>query len=195
MSARAPAIEALGELRKNWGWLLVLGLVSLALGIVGLGYCFALTLAGVLVFGWLILITGAVEVVQAFKCRGWKSVLWQLFIALLHVLAGIVVISDPLLASWIFTLFLAVAILVGGATRIVVAFQHRDHAGWPWLLVGGAVSVALGAMIAAGWPGTSFFLIGLFIAVELIANGVGLVTLALAARSAGAAPGLTEQHA
>jgi hypothetical protein len=51
---------------------------------------------------------------------------------LFHVFAGIVVISNPLLASQVFTLFLAFAILVAGAARIVVAFQHRDHAGWTW---------------------------------------------------------------
>jgi len=88
-----------GELQANWGWLLALGIGSLLLGMVGLGSCFAFTLAGVLVFGWLILIAGFVELIQVFKCRGWKSRIWQLVLAVLHILAGGVVIADPLLAS------------------------------------------------------------------------------------------------
>jgi len=184
-----------GEVRKNWGWLVALGVVSLVLGIVGLGYCFALTLVGVYFFGWLMVIAGAVELFQAFKCRGWKSILWQLLISVLHVGAGIIVIVDPLLASSVLTLFLAAAVFVVGAARIWVALQHRDHKGWGWMLFGGAVAVALGAMIAAEWPASSFFVIGLFIAIELVVNGWAMILLALAARTVGGPGTPTDQPA
>jgi uncharacterized membrane protein HdeD (DUF308 family) len=93
-----------------------------------------------------------------------------------------------LLASGVLTLFLAFAILASGAARIAVAVQHRGQPGWIWLLLGGVAGVLLGGMIAARWPASSFFVIGLFIAIELIANGWTMVTLALAARAAGAHP-------
>ena len=177
--------EALfGEARENWGWLLALGIGSLILGTIGLGSCFTLTLAGVLIFGWLIAIAGVVELVQAFKCRGWKGRLGQLVVAAFHILAGGVVIADPVLASGVFTLLLAFAILAGGAARIFVALQHRDQPGWTWLVLGGVAGVVVGGLIAARWPASSFFVIGLFIAIELIANGWTMVVLALAARSA-----------
>jgi uncharacterized membrane protein HdeD (DUF308 family) len=173
-----------GEARENWGWLLALGIGSLILGSIGLGSCFALTLAGVLLFGWLIAIAGVIELVQVFKCRGWKGRLGQLAIAAFHLLAGGIVIADPVLASGVFTLILAFAILAGGAARIVVALQHRGQPGWAWMVLGGFAGVVLGALIAARWPASSFFVIGLFIAIELIANGWTMVVLALAARSA-----------
>ena len=50
------------------------------------------------------------------------------------------------------------------------------------------MSVALGSTIAAKWPASSFFLIGLFIAIERIMNGWARLILALAARAAGGAP-------
>jgi uncharacterized membrane protein HdeD (DUF308 family) len=177
--------EALfGEVRQNWRWLLALGIGSLILGTIGLGSCLTLTLAGVMLFGWLIAIAGVIELVQVFKCRGWKGRLWQLVVAALHIAAGGIVIADPLLASGVFTLFLAFAILAGGAARIVVALQHRGQPGWAWLLLGGFAGVVLGSLIAARWPASSFFVIGLFIAIELIANGWTMLVLALAARSA-----------
>jgi uncharacterized membrane protein HdeD (DUF308 family) len=44
-------------------------------------------------------------------------------------------------------------------------------------------------MIASGWPASSFFVIGIFISIELILHGWTLVALALAAHSAdGAGP-------
>lgn len=177
--------ELFGEVRKNWGWLLALGIASLVLGTIGLGSVFALTLVGVMIFGWLIVAAGLIELFQAFKGRGWKSRLWQVLIAVIHLAAGVIIIIDPLLASGLLTLFLAVAFIAGGACRSVVAFHHRDHSGWGWMLLGGILAVVLGVMIALRWPESSAFVIGLFIAIELIINGWTLVILALAARSAG----------
>lgn len=189
VQATVPPASVFGEVQKRWGWLLAFGILAIVLGTLGLGSVIFLTLASVLFFGWLILIEGGVQLFQAFQCRGWKSVLWHVLGALLHVLAGIVVIGDPVLASNLFTLLLAAAILASGVTRIVVAFQMRAAGVWLWPLLGGLVAVALGLMIAVHWPASSLVVIGLFIAIELIVNGWTLVTVALAARAAGQGTG------
>src|SRR5262249_5435207 len=106
-TAAAPAAVGLfGDLRRNWGWLLAVGILAIALGTLGLGRELLLTLAGVLFYGWLILIEGVIQAVQSFQCRGWRSVLWHALVAVLHVVAGLVMIRDPLLASAVLTLFL-----------------------------------------------------------------------------------------
>jgi len=184
-SSTPTASAFFGDVQKNWGWLLALGILAILLGTVGLGRVFSVTLAGVFFFGWLILIAGIFELAELFQCRGWKSFLWQALVAVLHVVAGICVLQNPLLASGVFTLLLAASIFGGGVLRIVVALQHRDHGGWVWALIGGIAGVALGGMIASGWPASSFFVIGLFISVELILHGWTMVALALAARAAG----------
>lgn len=188
-NATVDPAKLFGDVRANWGWLLALGIASLVLGTIGLGSCFALTLASMVLFGWLIVIAGVVGLVEFFKSAGWQGRIWQLLIALLHLAAGFTMISKPLLASGVITLFLAFSILASGAARVVLALQHRGQPGWLWLLLGGVAGVVLGGMIAARWPASSFFVIGLFIAIELIAHGWTMVVVALAARSAGdAAP-------
>lgn len=188
------AASLFGDLQRKWGWLLALGILSLVLGTVGLGRTLALTLASVLFFGWLLLIAGAFELAGLFQCRGWRSALWQALIAVLHVVAGVCVLRNPVLASGVFTLLLAAAILAGGVLRIGLALQHREHAGWVWGLIGGIAGVALGGMIAAGWPASSLFVIGLFVSIELILHGWTMVALALAARASGR-PGASPQPA
>jgi uncharacterized membrane protein HdeD (DUF308 family) len=101
--------EVLGELIHNWGWLLALGIILVALGTIGLGMIFWLTLATVFIFGIFLLIAGVLQLVQAIKCRGWRSVLWHVVIAILYVVAGLDIIQDPLRASALLTLLLAVA--------------------------------------------------------------------------------------
>jgi uncharacterized membrane protein HdeD (DUF308 family) len=79
-------------------------------------------------------------------------------------------------------------IVIVGAIRLVHVFQCRGWKGRIWPLLGGVAGVTLGGMIATRWPASSFFLIGLFIAIELIANGRTIVMVVLAARASGASP-------
>ena len=44
----------LGDLKKNWGWFLALGILFIILGFIGLGMMVALTIASVVFFGVLL---------------------------------------------------------------------------------------------------------------------------------------------
>jgi len=178
-----PARRALfGDVQKHWGWLLALGVFCLILGTLGFGMTFGLTLASVLFFGILLVAGGIVQLIEAFKCQGWKSVLWHVLIALLYVWGGIVMIIDPVLASKVLTLMLAWILIAVGVFRIIMAFQLRPVDGWFWPLLAGIVSILLGGMIIAQWPVSGLWVIGLFVAIELIFNGWAYVFIALAAR-------------
>jgi len=185
-----------GTLKKNWGWLLALGIVSILLGTIGLYMTFALTLATVLFFGALILAGGLLQLIQAFSCKGWKGVLGHVLIALLYIAAGALIIEDPLLASGVLTLVLAGILIAVGVIRITMSFQIRKSvSGWYWSLLSGMVSILLGGMIVAHWPVSGLWVIGLFVAVELILHGWSYVFVALAARKAGSGDAPTSSPA
>ncbi len=103
-----------GELKHNWGWLLCLGVLFIILGIVGLGRLFALSSAGTLFFGILIVIAGVAQLIEAIKCKGWKGMAYHVLIAVLYVVGGVFVIREPLAAKRLLTWILgAVLICVG----------------------------------------------------------------------------------
>ena len=174
-----------GDLARNWGWLLAQGILLVVLGTLGLGMTIWLTLASVFIFGVLLLIGGCVQIFQTFKCRGWKSILGHGLIAVLYVLAGISVMGDPLAASALFTLLLAGALVGIGVVRLIMAFQLRGAQNWFWLLIGGIAALVLGLMILARWPLSGLWVIGLFVAIEMIFGGWTSIFIALGAREAG----------
>jgi uncharacterized membrane protein HdeD (DUF308 family) len=174
----------LGELKNKWGWLLALGISLIVLGTLGLWMSFAMTLATVIMFGALLAVGGVFQLLNAFQLKGWKSVLWHVLIALLYIAAGIIIFTDPVFASLSLTIALAWILIAVGVLRIFMAFQLRAVKGWFWPLVSGLISIALGAMILAQWPATGFWVIGLFVAIEMILNGWSSVFVALAARKA-----------
>ena len=188
LSSMVPA-PVLGDLAHNWGWLLAQGILLVVLGTIGLGMTIWLTLASVFIFGVFLLIGGGVQIFQTFKCRGWGSILWHGLIAVLYVLAGISVMSDPLAASTLFTLLLAGALVGIGVVRLVMAFQLRGAKNWFWPLIGGIAAIVLGFMILARWPVSGLWVIGLFVAIEMIFGGWTYIFIALGARE------LARQHA
>jgi uncharacterized membrane protein HdeD (DUF308 family) len=182
--AMAP-IPVLGDLVQNWGWLLAMGLLLVILGTIGLGMTIWLTLATVFIFGVFMLIAGAVQLFQAFKCKGWESILWHVLIAILYVVVGLVIMGDPLLASTLFTLLLGGALVGIGVMRLIMAFQLRGVKNWFWPLIGGIAAIILGFMILARWPVSGLWVIGLFVAIEMIFSGWSYIIIALGAREMG----------
>lgn len=57
----------LGDVAKNWGWILALGILFVALGTIGLGMSVFLTIASVMFFGALLLVGGVFQIIDAFK--------------------------------------------------------------------------------------------------------------------------------
>jgi uncharacterized membrane protein HdeD (DUF308 family) len=174
----------LGDVQKNWKWLLFLGIIFLILGVVGLGRVLTLTVASVLFFGILLLIGGVVQLFESVKCKGWKSMLWHVLIAILYILIAIEIIARPMVASAILTLLLAAGIILVGIVRVVMAIQLRGIRNWTWPLFSGIVSIILGLIIAARWPVSGLVVIGLFVAIELIIHGWSYIFIAIAAKNA-----------
>jgi uncharacterized membrane protein HdeD (DUF308 family) len=187
-TAASPALAplpVLGDLVHNWGWLLAQGILLVVLGTIGLGLSFLLTLATVFIFGVFLVIGGGVQIFQTFKCRGWGSILWHALIAVLYVLAGLSVMANPLAASTLLTLLLAGALVGIGVMRLIIAFQVRGVRNWGWTLIGGIAAMVLGFMILAQWPVSGFWVIGLFVAIEMIFSGWSYIIIALGARQIG----------
>lgn len=173
---------AMNEISKKWGWILAIGVLMLILGTIGIGATFALTLTTVMFFGILILIGSGFQLLDAFRYKGW-SLIGKMLIALLYLAVGFIMVKNPLLASTTLTLFIAWALIAVGIVRIIMAFQLRGVDGWIWTLISGIAAIVLGIMILNNWPESGLWVIGMFVAIELIFNGWGMIMLALAVKN------------
>lgn len=175
--------EPNAELDGGPRWFIPLGFLLILLGVVGLLMTGLLTLGSVLAFGILLLVGGGVQVVQAFGCRGWRSVLPHAGIALLYIAAGLVILVDPVGSTLALTLLLGLFILAGGILRLIIGFQARGRAHWGWIAFSGLLGTGLGGLILYQWPAGSFWIIGLFVAIEMIFQGWSAVLIGLGFRT------------
>lgn len=105
----------------KWGWFLVLGILLIVLGAVALVFTPAATLASVLILGWLMFLSGIVEGIDAFHARRWSGVLLHVAGAVLGILVGLLVVTEPLAGALAFTLLFACFFTVIGLFRIIAA--------------------------------------------------------------------------
>ncbi|MDZ8262173.1 DUF308 domain-containing protein [Nostoc sp. ChiQUE01b] len=68
----------------------------IVLGIVAIVFPFVATITSTFVFGWIFIFAGIAQIVYAFQSKGAGRVAWKLILGLLYLLAGILVVTNPL---------------------------------------------------------------------------------------------------
>jgi uncharacterized membrane protein HdeD (DUF308 family) len=176
------ALTGIEGLRRNWGWVLALGIVLIVFGVVALGAAVLTTVASVIFFGWLLIVAGVLETLEGFWQRGWSGFFLDLLTGLLYLVVGAIFVGNPLATAELLTLMISMALLFVGLLRIALALASHFHH-WVWLLLNGIISVVLGVMILRGWPETGIWVIGMFIGIDMLFYGWSLVMLALGVRT------------
>jgi uncharacterized membrane protein HdeD (DUF308 family) len=171
------------EVRRNWGWFLVLGIALIVLGTFALAWSALTTFASVFLFGWLLLVTGAMEVVSAVWTRRWTGFFLHLLAGVLDGIIGLLIVTHPVTGELALTLLLAAFFMVGGLYRLITALMLQ-FPNWGWAALGGAITLVLGIVLWRSWPESALWFIGLCVGIELLFRGWAWVMLALAIRTA-----------
>lgn len=172
------------HLQLKWGWFVGIGLLLIVCGGIALVNLLAATVVSVYYVGMLMVLGGILSIAHAFQVKGWESaILWALGGAL-YVLAGVFAFLNPILASAALTLMLAAALIVTGVVRAFVGFRMKGISGSGWIIFAGVVTALAGVVIAIGWPVNSLWILGAFLAIDLLMQGWSLLFLGLALKRA-----------
>jgi uncharacterized membrane protein HdeD (DUF308 family) len=132
------------SLRPQWRWLLALGIVMVALGLTALVIMPAATLGTILMLGWLLVVSGIAEMVQAFRVLRWGGLFLHFISGILGVLIGLLVITRPLVGAVASTLSFASFFTVIGLCWLIAAVR-RKFPKWGWALFDGVITRGLGS--------------------------------------------------
>jgi uncharacterized membrane protein HdeD (DUF308 family) len=178
----ATPLMDIEHLRSKWGWFLAFGIVLIVLGIIALTFIPAATLGSVIVLGWLMILSGFVEAVEAVRARRWQGVFLHIIGSLLGVLVGLLIVANPIAGALAWTLLFAAFFTVLGLFRTITAL-HLKYRSWGWAVFDGIVTLVLGIMLMAKWPSSAIWFLGFALGVALILRGWTTVMFALAVRS------------
>ena len=164
---------------RNWGLWLAAGIISLLGGIFALANPLAATLTATLLAAWAFIVVGILTIASAFADQRWGGRIAAILLGILMVLLGVNLAGDPLAGTLSLTMATAILLVVLGIVRISLGFSFRTPGVRFLLIMSGALSLLLAFMIYSNWPQSAALVLGLFLAIELISNGISLIVLAM----------------
>ena len=153
----------------------------LVTGAAAVMYDVTATVASVIAFGWLLMLAGITQIVHAFQVRSWSGFFLYLLDGIIRAVVGSMLVVYPNAGAEAMTLLLSLYFIVAGTFR-AFASTMLMFPSWGWSVASGLISVALGVILAAHWPGSSTWFIGFAVGVDLMLYGWALLMFAAAVK-------------
>lgn len=178
-------------LRKFKLWFKIYGGILILLGAIAIILPGIATLATTITVGWLLIAGGIFGLISVFQSgTGSPGFWWNLLTAILCVLAGGVILFNPIQGVLTLTIILAAYLVASGIAKAFMAFHFRSSIpkAWGFMLFSALVDIALGVIIFAGLPGSAIWVLGLLVGINLLFTGVALITAAIHCESSNTPP-------
>lgn len=186
LAKRSSSAAMAQSMRDYCGLFLAEGI---AVSVLGLAAIIVPPIAGLfatVVLGWLLLVAGVVGLVATLRAREAPGFEWSLLSAFAAVVAGGLLLWNPLQGLVTLTYVLTAFFIFDGVLVIVLAIAHRRNltGKWEWMMVNGIIDLILAGIIIFGFPGTLVWAFGLLVGIDMIFGGASLIAMALEARKA-----------
>jgi uncharacterized membrane protein HdeD (DUF308 family) len=148
-------------------WVTFAGILSMVLGTAAIIYDNTATVVSVVVFGWMLMFAGFVQIGHAFQVRYWSGFFLYLLDGIIRAVVGALLVLYPGSGAQALTLVLAFYFVAGGLFK-TFGSMVLQFPSWGWSVASGLVSVTLGVMLATAWPSSSTWFIGFAVGIDLI---------------------------
>lgn len=173
-----PAM-GLDPVYPKWA-LSVVGCTLVALGAMAVANLFVGAAPPVRFIGSMMALGAVAQLLHAVLVVGWRGFYPWLLSGALYGGVGLAVIYDPSLASMTSAVGVVLALGASAVLRIRTGLCLRQQAGWRWLALSGGFTMAVGVVVAMGWPVDHAGLFGRVLAADLLVQGIAAVASGLA---------------
>ncbi len=155
------------------------GVIAIILGILAMVAPVLAGLSIALFLGVLVVVAGVVRLAWAFQAGSVGEGILKFLLAGLTLVCGMLLVANPLFASGVLTILLALYFIVDGVSEIAVGMGSKRG----WFIFAGAVSILLGVLLWAQFPLSGAWALGILLGLKLIFIGLIMIMGGSAARS------------
>lgn len=148
---------------------IIIGFIELILGGVSLFLAFQVGEAIVWLLATFFLIIAGANFYQAFTSPHYR--LWNFFSAIIYGLLAVLFFLRPVDALISLTILVGTLLIIGGVVRLIMSAKTKNG----WLVFNGIITLLLGLMIIITIPRSAAWVLGTFVAVDLIFSGWALI--------------------
>ncbi|MCL9813702.1 HdeD family acid-resistance protein [Natranaeroarchaeum aerophilus] len=181
MSTVTPTPESY-SLETGWKTLAVAGGSIAVLGVLAMILPLAVGVAVSYIVGGLLIVGGLVHGAHVVSAKGWMGSLWQLTLAIVSLVAGIVIVVNPIIGLLSLTLMIVAYLLVDGIVELGVSLRMERGSGRGWIAASGGLSLGLGVLLWAQFPEVAAWVVGFMIGASLFLTGLSMVAVAYTGR-------------
>ena len=169
-------------MNKFSGLLIVAGIVSLVGGVFAILNPFIATVAAATLAALSLVISGGMTIFSSFAEPDWRSRAPSIILAAVAIVLGIAILRHPAAGLAALTMLIGLSFLFSGLAKMAWAWIHRHDASlWP-LVVSGVLSLILAYLIYQNVRSGRSDILGVFLGVELMLNGIAFVSVGAVGR-------------
>ena len=162
-------------LDKFGPYTLITGISLILLGTAGIFLPGVMSLSTAIFVGWLLLIAGGFWAIHTYQYSR-KHVMDWIKPTLLIIIGGLMLFY-PAKGVEVVGVLLATYLLLDALGSFALAQTIHPAKGWGWMAFNGVISALLAILFLAGWPSTSFWMVGLYVGISLLFDGWALVVI------------------
>jgi len=156
--------------------LTVLGVTLLVLGALAIALPFFTSFAITYILGFSIFISGIAYSVNAFYNKRWSGFFGCLLIGMVSMIAGVLLVSKPIVGVYTITLLLAIFFIVQGLSKLILVAYLPKEVNRFWIIINALVTIVLGILIWKALPASPWIL-GFLVGLDLILAGFSMIFL------------------
>jgi uncharacterized membrane protein HdeD (DUF308 family) len=176
------AQDFLSDVRRVTGWSIALSVLMIIAGLLAIASPFLAGIAITRVVGWLLLFSGGLHFVYAFRGGGVTAVLWEILLAVVYVIAGLYILANTAIGLAALTFAIAFFLFAEAIIAFVQSYMMRHQRGSGWLLFSGIITLLLVLMILSTWPASKAWVVGTLVGVSMLFSGISRLMLSTAVR-------------
>lgn len=170
------------DVRRVAGWSIALSILMIIAGILAIASPFVAGIVVTRIVGWLLLFSGALHFVYAFRGGGVTAVLWEILLGVVYAVAGVYILANPAIGLATLTFVIALYLFAEAILEFTESYMMRHEIGSGWLLFDGIVTLLLAFMILGTWPSSEIWAIGTLVGVSMLFSGISRLMMSSAVR-------------
>ncbi|MBV7387220.1 DUF308 domain-containing protein [Pasteurellaceae bacterium TAE3-ERU1] len=161
---------------KNWHIWLAIGVLSIVFGITAVINPFAASIAVEQLIAGIFIFIGLIQIYSAWKTQRFS---WVMLAGVVGLLLGLVMLNNPLESLVSLTVMISILLLLLGVAKLLASWRLRQTPFFGFVMFSGLLSLLISLVIFANLATAAATLLGLLLAIELISNGISLLTYAV----------------
>jgi membrane protein HdeD len=169
-----PVIDT-KAIEKFGPYTLPIGILLIVLGALGILLPALIAFSTAIFVGWLMMIGGVLWAAHTYKhypthVMGWLK-------PVLLIITGSLMLFYPIGGVQVVGLLMAVYLLFDALGSFIIAQSVHPAKGWGWMVINGVMAIVLALLLLISWPVNSPWLVGLYVGINLLFDGMALVAI------------------